>query len=196
MPHIPEGYGQINFVWSVTNDPEPMLNTIGFGIDGTTGIDAGAFANEAMDAWGDLWATELSTPLWLERVDLLLGPSGSLIITSSTDARRQMGTSGSMTPPNCALLVKKRTIVGGRENRGRMYIPGVNEPTVDNVGNLDSGFIASVNTKLETFRTRINAYAGVTQLVILHTDETAEPTPISALVVDPRLATMRQRLRR
>lgn len=104
-------------------------------------------------------------------------------------------------PPQNAVLVRKRTALGGKRFRGRFYLPPAwfSESGVDHLGNLSGGlspFIDRVDTLMEDFDA-----AGLDP-VLLHSpseaspeDPVPPPTLITSLQVQTRIATQRRRLR-
>jgi hypothetical protein len=98
-------------------------------------------------------------------------------------------------PPNVAILVKKSTAFGGRQNRGRFYWPCPNEQGISNTGLLTSDYWTNLQEGWESFRQDI-ADAGY-PIVILHSKEsiTSTPRPVTRLSVDTKVATQRRRLR-
>jgi hypothetical protein len=106
------------------------------------------------------------------------------------------GTSaGETSPPNVAILVHKRTDFGGRRGQGRCYIPGgyLSDPSVGNTGAITTGALATLNTNINGFRTKIETAGG--RLVLLHESESILPRNIIGVDVDAVIATQRRRLR-
>jgi hypothetical protein len=107
-------------------------------------------------------------------------------------------------PQNSAHLVRKNTTAGGRRNRGRFYLPGVNEGGVNDVGVLDQSQITATNTALTNFLAECFIPAELFEgMVVLHSylagtpsGEQMAPTPVASLVCQPVIATQRRRLRR
>ncbi len=110
-----------------------------------------------------------------------------------------MTNAGSFLPQNCAFLLHKRSGLGGRKNRGRMYLPGVNEALVDDKGLMSTTAINGVNAAAAATLADIIAIEGVERMVILHTQPLGPvgtvPTPVTTLLLDPVLGTQRRRLR-
>ena len=119
--------------------------------------------------------------------------------------------------PNAAVLIHKRSAVGGRRNRGRMYLPWyTTDAGVDELGNLNSAELNAIQTTMTAYRVAIAGDANLGDMVILHdsskytvtrpsptvkqitrtTVVTPSPTVITALVCDPRIATQRRRMGR
>jgi hypothetical protein len=96
-------------------------------------------------------------------------------------------------PPNVAYLVRKGTALGGRKNRGRMYLPGVDEGEVLQGGTIQPGKLAGVEAAVDAFMAAMIADGHT--LVVLHNGPEI-PTEITSLTVDGTVATQRRRLRR
>lgn len=122
----------------------------------------------------------------------------SVVVSSLTlSAESGIGVTGSRTsdpePPNVAALVKKNTGLRGRKNRGRFYLPGVlSETDVQGNGFIDPGSYATLDSGIQGLFTFLESKS--IPMVVLHSG-TGTPTPVSSLVLDPRVATQRKRLR-
>lgn len=99
---------------------------------------------------------------------------------------------GSPAPPNCTFLVKKVTGVGGRKNRGRMYLPGVGESDVDGIGGVLAAKVTGLNIAFTSFMTALAALD--ISPCILHT-EALPSTGILSFQTENLIATQRRRLR-
>lgn len=106
------------------------------------------------------------------------------------------GRAPGAAPPNVATLVQKLTALGGRRNRGRMYLPGAVETDIDNEGLYGTTPLGVLQTAATAFRTQTLALAQVDQLVLLHEQAPFTPTEITSLVVSRTVATQRRRQRR
>jgi hypothetical protein len=102
-------------------------------------------------------------------------------------------------PQNCALLVKKQTALGGRQNRGRFFLPGMlTEEGVNNVGVIAAGDRQSYQNKASSMLTSLAVGPLIAPMVILHNDTPTpvpDPTPVTSLYVDNVISTQRRRLR-
>lgn len=172
----------------------------------TGGVDVGGSLDPAENAqaiFTVLTSAEMLT-LWDNQVTLLnvtvrQGTDGSPLIGVSTGAAVQGNNTQEKLPPNCAILVNKRTASGGRKNRGRWFIPWfVGETFVDEVGVMTPATVAPLQTAMN------NVLAGFSDpplehLVILHDDSSPvphTPTPVTSLLVSTLIATQRRRLGR
>jgi hypothetical protein len=192
---IPAGFGQIAYRFSLTNDPDEMIVTVGvnvlFGAPGpqeTVDLKADQFMAGFTAAGLYVGWTFLGCVL---RTDNSGG--GSAIFEAP---RNMTGTAVGETPPqNCCVLVRKNTAGAGRRNRGRMYLPpfGLAEGDVSKSGMISSALVPTLQSQVT------NGFMG-DDMVILH-DSVAtntppgDPTPITGFVVDNRIATQRRRLR-
>ncbi len=163
---------------TATNDPTVLADLIG----------------AQFYAAGSL-VTNLDNTVLLGPMRVSIGQDGGPPIVGEGVNTARGGTSRSTPPPNVAVLVKKRTALGGRTNRGRFYIPWyVNETSIDEAGQLDSGSKAEIQTAMNALRGNL-AVAGV-PMVVLHSTDPAVPAVVIALTLDPLVATQRRRLGR
>lgn len=192
---IPAGYGVAAIKTRTLGDPEPMVWTCGFDLTDMI-LDANA-PEFISDAWDASLKTITSSAVSLIQVDVKVGPTVTGPIYTwvgdidGTDA-------GALLPPNCAVLVQKRTGLGGRMNRGRMYLPGISsiDGQIDSGGNILPGGVAPVQSAVDAFFTFLNTSAGLGTMtpVLLHS-ASSDPTPVASFVVADRLATQRRRMR-
>lgn len=194
---IPVGWGQVTVPFYSTSFSRPLAITWGF--DAPPDPDPVTIANEIR---GTLTDTNGPFPASVVRSDTQIGPcivqvgtEEGILSGSGTLAINGTATLGTRPPVNVALLIQKRTALGGRRNRGRLYVPPVNwdEDTIDNQGNFSSTFITAAATDWEfVLSTETAAGRG---MYVLHSAPGA-PTEIIDLVPQVLAATQRRRLRR
>lgn len=191
---IPPGFGQIIYRFSLTDDPEEMIVTLG--VD----VAFGAGTPQAkVDEKADAFVTGFTA------AGLYVGWSflGCILRTDNTGGssaifeapRNLAGTAVGETPPqNCTVLVRKNTAAAGRRNRGRMYLPpfGLAEGDVSKSGMITPALVVDIQAQVEA------GFPG-DDFVVLHDSvgvtPAPAPTPITGFVVDNRIATQRRRLR-
>lgn len=186
---IPAGFAHVVHRFTVGLTGQRAAITYGVELQGT---DFGENrAEELYDLFQTEWAAVMSTGVSHQSVLLKYGPN----VTGPQFEHAGIGTgtaNSPMAPPNTAWLIRKRTALGGRANRGRCYIPGVLEQQVNEGGQVLSPTLADLQTAANDW------LAGLTTLempmVILHTSS-SDPTEVSSLVADPLVATQRRRLR-
>jgi hypothetical protein len=108
------------------------------------------------------------------------------------------GVSAASITPNVAALVRKTTSIPGRQNKGRMYVPGFAEANIDGIGTVNSSVVTEWNGYLATFLAAIaGAPSGGFGLMVIHhnSPSTLDPTNVDALILQPLVATQRRRLR-
>jgi len=130
-------------------------------------------------------------------------PADETIIVTRHYGTTVTGTASGETPPvNTAILMQKRSAEGGRENRGRMYLPParLTEGDISKLGVIESTALASLNSSANNWLSDVEAISTdpdpQTNLVILHSDPDSLPTIITDLEVASVVATQRRRLRR
>jgi hypothetical protein len=96
--------------------------------------------------------------------------------------------------PQVAVLIKKRTALGGRQGRGRMFLPFLTEAQTDSGGRMTAGAIDGYQVAAGGF------LAGLVSrdipMVLLHAAPEIVPTLVLALEVQSLVATQRRRLRK
>lgn len=196
MPEIPVGYGQATAIANATGDPEPMVCTMGFQVDDPVTVGQTAMDNFATAFLTALRNRTISLYTW-SRVDFVVGKTTGDTAFTSTVGAGNGALTGAGLPQNCAWLVRKRSPLVGRKNRGRMYVPGVRETNVNEVGIIENTEVAGAQTAWNTFQANIEGDPNFVGLAILHSlGDATLPTPISALEVDNVIATQRRRMRR
>lgn len=187
---IPVGFGQVNFQF--TGGGVPQGAEITFGFSNNADQSAADCAQDFADAWGTSNCDEsYSASINMTNVHIKLGPN-------ATGPQADLAVSfpgvlaGSMVPPNTAFLIRKVTEQGGRQGRGRFFIPGVPEADVDSAGGVLAVRVTALDTIWNTFGTTV-ALGGL-PLVLLHSDALA-PTQITGFATAARVATQRRRLR-
>lgn len=191
---IPEGFGQAVYRFALTGDSEEMLTTIGVAMVGAFGTGQGAADTLRNDFVFGFPAASICIGYTFLGVRFLEGHgAGPSVVFESTAAPLVGANAGPALPPNCAFLIQKRTGVGGRANRGRMYLPAfaLGEDSVPVTG-------VMLEAQRVVIQAKVDAAFGTGDRVILHDSATPgalEPTLITSLNLTHRLATQRRRLR-
>lgn len=199
MP-TPVGYAHFLIEIDLDNDEDAFAVTHGLQTD-LASASAVEHCNKVMSAFGGAWDQVLSNNAQVSRAIGYFGQDGTDDLIVESDLVAIPGTSaGAKLPQNCAALVKKRTGLGGRKNRGRVYIPNVlNEAEVSDTGVITGSTVVNFQTYADQWFVNVTGTVGglypATPMVILHRDGSA-PTAVTQLVMDPVLATQRRRLRR
>lgn len=210
MLQTPAGTYLAKLRWKLTGDPEEMISTIGVDIQEDEPHENGALghAQEIAEDWAGAFPAGLLGSNWsFMGVSLWQQLEGAPAPTIAHYDVTINGTGSLSTlPVNCAILVKKRTALGGRHNQGRMFLPAgvVAENDVGQTGMIDSSTLTSRQNALNQFMTNLlnpEEHAGGTTSnrrywpVILHNNPAILPSVITQLTVDTHIATQRRRLR-
>lgn len=202
---IPIHFVEYSFQITHNSDPDPWYVTIGAQWDMTDGVTPTQACVAAGDAFVTAFQETLSEDARFTGVQGRFGQDGdplTLFVPRSTPG----GNDEAMLPQNCAALVTKVTLLGGRKGKGRFYLPGMlREDKVNAVGAIDDDMRTVLQTAVDDFGgfmaggTPGGAFPDVEQdLYLLHNDyglDTPDPTPIVALTAAGTIATQRRRLR-
>lgn len=193
---IPPGYAHAVVQFRQAGDPEPQVCTFGVGplTNPSNGV---AIANNIFGIWKANILVSQTNNITLEQVTVYVGQEdASRIPYDSTGVPANGSGTQDALPSNCAMLVRKRTGVNGRRGRGRFYVPGVAEGTVDANGIVATATQEAWQERCDVFLTQLSA---LTPMVVLHNAEGASipiaPTPVTQLTVESKIATQRKRLR-
>lgn len=183
----------------LSGDPEPMVVTLG--VETGTEDDPSDLADEIFSLWVN--AGTIFEPDSFSN-EYRIGPFIASIMTATgpqigTGVNFRQGTNAGIdsTPNNCAVLVQKRTARGGRKGRGRMYVPPVwpTEGPIEANGDIQVLLHASWQVAMTEFLLSCDSAGHA--IVLLHSEEAGAiaPDPVTQLVVSPKLATQRTRMR-
>jgi hypothetical protein len=201
---IPEGFAQVNAIFSGEGLPTGGEVTLGLGLS-----DPELTPAIVAEVYGTIFSEHilpnLGTSVVLEEVLCKFGP-----VEDGPSATFPVGdpggTASAGASPAVAYLVQKQTALGGRQHRGRWYLPGVVEAEVSNAGVVGSGQVDNLNSDLVAFLADLET-ANI-QGTLLHSnlrdpetgeeipDSAAEPDPITSMVCQGVAATQRRRQRR
>jgi len=165
--------------------------------------DAPTAARELLNAWQDDMMDEIPNNYVLDGcryrdrneaagVVGTLGPNSAKALTG--------GATGACTSPNVAILVHKNATLHAGQRSGRIYLPGAPDAEIDEDGNLSATLKTAWNTALASFYSKVDGGTPGNELHIVHftgpDDDTGTSTFVTGLTLDPKVATMRRRLRK
>lgn len=200
MPKIvPPGFADVTLIWTQTGDNEPFFST--FGVELAAGVtDPVAVANNVNGIWQSAWTpASMSNQGVFVGTRVTLGSDGPDPGATGESLVNVAGTSSSAhLPSNCAALSRKITSLGGRRNRGRMFLPSLylNEGNVDQNGIIAGAALTSMRTQQDAFLTGLQGSALIDNMVIFHSAAPATPTPVIDVTIEQKIATQRRRMRR
>jgi hypothetical protein len=188
---IPIGFGEATIRILLTGDPEEMNCVFGFEVSSPPFTQSDA--NDISTAVATFIKPMLATTATYVGLDIRIGSDGAPLLFSTVTGSGAGTSSSAVLPQNCAWLMRKNTGLGGRANKGRMFVPGVPEAAVDNAGVIVSGNVTTVNTAAATFLTTLSGLGN--EMVLLHSDDLNDPDTVITFICDTRIATQRRRLR-
>jgi hypothetical protein len=117
------------------------------------------------------------------------------------------GSANPYVPPNCAALFRKRTAAGGRQNRGRTYMPFIlDSGDVSENGTINPALVAVLNTALAAFLAQLvtdstpmaieNKHFSAPPPPLFVTSITASAHQVTSYTCESLIATQRRRLGR
>lgn len=195
-----------------THAGRPVVNVLHLHNDEGAQSDSSK-VRDLCDNWQDHIVVALSSAYVFEGINWRsLDPDDNNVGLVLADPAKQTTGGGQATAasPNVAYLVHKITANRPRGKRdGRMFLAGVGETTIDNAGNLESGFLDAWATVLDTFLDGVNddvfGNGGGSGLAVLETPPaarvpgtapvTVDWRPVVSLRMDPKVSSQRDRLR-
>lgn len=186
---IPPGFGHVVLKFTGAAVPQGAATTFGIELQGSQFLLPRAEDIQGLfiDTFDQLISSSVSgVSAFIKAGPTVEGPS---VETSSLGG---FAASGNTAPPNVSYIATKRTGLGGRANRGRMYIPGVPESFAGPDGVLVSPFDVDFEVACTAF---LSALAVIDSPMVLLHSASSDPTPVTGLVGQTTLATQRRRLR-
>jgi hypothetical protein len=190
---IPEGYCQLHFA-SRTGGQKEVTFALAFNLLDPTPVDLEA-AYDAYATFGGAIGWGVDITMTAVRSETGTADPAEPILEEFTGSATGSGSTA-FSPPQVSFLVKKRSAVGGRKNRGRVFIPHVRESVVDFRGDVESSYRSGCQDAFDDFVTAVGAAIEVTDDVILHTNPADTPTPITSYSWESKVATQRRRFER
>lgn len=186
---VPAGFAHVSH--EISNSLSVRRAVVTYGIDVNSLLTPQQIADEVADIFVPVGAQFMSSAAQVERTVVRFGP-----IPDGPTAANEANSSGAQPanaePPQVATLIQKRTALGGRKHRGRLYMPWISEDNVNGGGVIDSLVLADLQTTANTWLADLEA--ALLPMVVLHNDASV-PTPVTSLTVSSRVATQRRRLR-
>lgn len=205
MP-TPVGFVDYALQMDAVGDPEPWFVTWGCATD-LANFSAVEHCNDAFASFVTPFDDHMGDFITFTKVIGRFGQDGGPDLIVESDLVPSLGQSPqTYLPQNSAVLIKKNTGLGGRRNRGRMFVPGLaGEASVSNLGVVVESTRLIWQGVADAFLAALEATNGgivpSQPMQVLHTPDpitgvAPAPTPVSSLTVASTIATQRRRLRR
>lgn len=145
-----------------------------------------------VDAYTDM----LSDGSFFNGVRILIGQDGGEPIVGEALTHTVGSRGGEMCPPNVQGLIRKTTALSGRHNRGRLFIPDIEEAHVSGAGNLDSSELGKLAVIAAAWMNLGDNVDGVGATLLLHTEADPQAIQLTTMEAESRVATLRRRYKR
>jgi hypothetical protein len=193
----------------IRHDAVPRDAAVTYAVDLANGdlTDATALANQIQLEFTNHWAAQIDAGAVIDRTEVQYGTnSETTLVGVSTSAGVRGARGGDGVYPNCAVLVRKNTGMGGRRNQGRLFMPFcARQSDVTEDGKIGSGAVATLQGVAEAWRADVAG--GELDMVIANRIYDAPATekirhllnvtigaPVLSLTVESTLATQRKRM--
>lgn len=189
---VPIGFVDAWTRMRIATDSEPMYCALAWRVATPPfdQADADALINEIAAALDGAVSSEIT----FDGGFVLVGSDGGDLRYDVTTTRTGTLATG-MLPNNCAYLIRKNTTLGGRRNRGRMYLPGVLETNASPSGVLTAASITTAQTAVNLLLVGPLSTGNVDQAALLHQVGSPTPTQVVSFDVQSQIATQRRRMR-
>lgn len=200
-PSVPEGFGQLTFVFQHPAVPKNVVTTLGIRLDGWTDTLTEA-ANDAHETFVEHLLPDMDSECSLVWVDLYANIGGNSGSVRSTEPAANGGSNRVGEPANIALLITKETATLGRKGRGRMWMPfALGDSNVDEGGNVQTEVRVAWEQNLIDFLADLRAEGaqgdGTLIPVLISQAQGAgnAPKDITGFNVSQKIGTRRSRIR-
>jgi hypothetical protein len=194
---LPSGFAAVSIRLRHTGVVRPSAVT--FGVDHPAGGNFPGSADFVLDAFIDTMATGFDASVEIGPCVMRIGIGTTEPLVDESSMALGSGTrTGSALPPNCALLVSKRTARGGRRGRGRLYLPwACNVTECDERGVVVDALLTDVSTRCAALLSALSA--GGYPMVVLHNagnSTPGAPDVVTSLQPSSLISSQRRRLGR
>lgn len=191
---IPVDYAQVNYKLGGAALPELAETTLGLNVELYAGSASDA-AEDAALAFVDNILPRLGNAVTFLEASVKFGPNS----TGPSGVKAGGATGGvgaGAMAPQVSWLITKVTGFGGRQGRGRMYIPGLIDSIVADGGIIDGTQVTLMQTAMDNFHGDLVAFGLIPTLLRAPDSPIGAPVPVTSFEVQNRVATQRRRNRR
>jgi hypothetical protein len=150
--------------------------------------------NTILQTWLLTWISDL---VEMTGVDIVLNNGTSIVEASSNNGSMFGREAGALLPPNVCILMRKQSGLLGKENRGRVYLPGVSESLVDTPSTISHAHLVAMQADMDSMFAALVA-AELLPYLIRKTNVPLDnySVPLTNFLVENLFATQRRRLRK
>lgn len=189
---VPEGFCAVYFTSQILGGREAVF-ALGYELIDPTPVDLEA-AFTAFDTFGGAVGWPADVSITSVRTETGTADPSEPIVEEWIGNGAGSG-SNDLCPPNTAFLIRKVTAAGGRKNRGRAFVPWVQEALCEDSGILTSGTPAAITDAFTDLSAAVGTALEVVGPVLFHSNPVDAPTPITSYACQSLVATQRRRLR-
>lgn len=199
---IPPGYAEVSQELRRSGYPRSAYVTYGIKVRGTVGVNL-TLAEQAYEAFTLPMRNYMDSDVVFGRCRVVIGQDAAEPLVDEFAGQLNGQASRESPPPAIAILVTKNTGVGGRRNRGRMFIPWyAPEGSISEVGTLTTGVISNIQSNVNDMLLALQGFDADPEIpswdlldgmVLLHGPGLGAPTPVTSLTVSPTVSTQRRR---
>lgn len=194
---IPPGFAQCSIEFWLDGYPRPAVTTMGVKILGSE--SAGFNVAETFHGcYVGRFTALTDNGVTVRNARAVIGQDGADPIIQESSRTNVGGQARSSVAPALALMLSKSTDLGGRKNRGRMYIPwAMDDNAVAENGAISSVIVNAWTTACAGFLEDLSGSESEFEILdgayILHSDPSTPPTRITKLAPNPTIRTQRNR---
>jgi hypothetical protein len=194
---IPEDEYQMSMIWTNSLTTKEFTCTIGAGMvtgspDSPSDVAESIYNGLLTTSIGLCLASNCAIGWVFKGVSGFLQTSSGPVLGSHLDDEAGSGSDNDI-PVNCAVLVQKQSLSGGRSNRGRMFLPPMMAGiTVDTNGIYGGATPAFIDAGLAQMHVEV---LGDGYTLLIHHSDGSPGTPISWFSTQGLFATQRKRMR-
>jgi hypothetical protein len=190
---IPTGWAQVNLVFEGLAAPRGAQVVYGAQlVGGGALVTAQDYADFARTAWETTLQPELTQALTFKEARVKLGPNATGLDATAT-SNQQGGVALSTEAPQVAVLIRKITAQGGKQGKGRMFLPGIAEVAISG-GAINA---ASKNLLDIAFADWLDQHdTALFPVALLHQEAGISPYIVTQMITQSVVATQRRRIRK
>jgi hypothetical protein len=191
---LPDSFAHFTLYWRSANSPKIALTTFAAGMTSPplTQTQCNSILTDIVGALDQDWDSQTSWP----QLVTLANVGGTILRFVSTSTVTGTHAAFEECPSNVAALVAKATGLAGRRNRGRFFLPFIDESRVDASGRLSSAYQTALQAVADALYGVFHGDTGrpLGPVALLHSEAPSTATNVTAFQLQPIVATQRRRL--
>lgn len=186
---IPAGFVEVTAHFSTGGGSRPCVSV--YGCKGGVAPPAQSEIDQLSLALGNAYKARLNGGGGWQGIRAVFLNGGVLQVLTSVSGAGAGASGSALCPPNVQVLIRKQTLLFGRQGMGRTFIGDVPEANINDNGGLDGTALTNYGNMATAINGAFNA-APFVGMYLLHPNATA-PTLVNSFTVEPKVATLRRR---